>query len=181
MSDQFHHYYQRYLNVAEQGDAEAQYRLGELFYQGENIPANKKDAWMEYKSFGKGAISPTYFKEAVEWERGFKEAARWYLKAAEQGHVKAQYGLGCAYDTLSRLGDPYVHDENRNKYKNVAEEWYQEAAYQGYADAQHALGVFYEVFKDSPGRAAGVVSPANSMQHISGVSSAQNVWSECTA
>jgi len=144
MNDQFKHYYKRYLKCAEHGDAEAQYRLGELFYNGENISNIKKDVWIQYKMFGHGAISPTYFKEAVEWEKGFHEAVKWYKKAADQGHVGSQYRLGCVYNILSGLGDPYVYDESRERYKEAAEEWYQEAADRGYADAQHALGVLYE-------------------------------------
>src|ERR1700689_1592024 len=56
-----------YLKAAEQGYAEAQYHLGQMFAIGQGIPHN--DA----------------------------EAAKWYRKAAEQGIPLAQHNLGTMY------------------------------------------------------------------------------------
>ena len=53
--------------LAEQGDAEAQYNLGQMYQYGEGV---RKDA---------------------------KEAARWYRMAANKHHTKAQYALGLMY------------------------------------------------------------------------------------
>lgn len=53
---------------AEQGDAEAQFALGEYYYRGD------KDR-----------------------EQDYEQAVYWYRKAAEQGHASAQYNLGCCY------------------------------------------------------------------------------------
>ena len=53
--------------LAEQGDARAQYNLGSMYYKGEGIP---QDA---------------------------KEAVKWYRLAAEQGISDAQGYLGCMY------------------------------------------------------------------------------------
>ena len=53
---------------AEQGHAEAQYRLGRLYAKGEDVP------------------------------QSCAEAARWYQMAAEQGRVSAQLRLGVMYD-----------------------------------------------------------------------------------
>ena len=50
--------------LAEQGDAEAQYNLGQMYQYGEGV---RKDA---------------------------KEAARWYRMAANKHHTQAQYALG---------------------------------------------------------------------------------------
>lgn len=58
-----------HTRAAEQGDAEAQYQLGESYRKGTG-----KDI-----------------------SRSFKEAARWYGLAAEQGHAEAQYQLGELY------------------------------------------------------------------------------------
>ncbi len=58
-----------YLRAAEQGDAEAQYQLGEIYRKGTE----------------KGV------------SRSFKTAAKWYGMAAEQGHAEAQYQLGEFY------------------------------------------------------------------------------------
>ena len=57
------------LAKAEEGDAQAQYELGEMYYFGE-----------------KGT------------EVNGTQAAHWYLKAAEQGHAQAQYSLAVLYN-----------------------------------------------------------------------------------
>ena len=53
--------------LAEQGDAEAQFNLGSLYYQGWGVPQD------------------------------YKEAVKWLRKAAEQSHVFAQTTLGTIY------------------------------------------------------------------------------------
>lgn len=61
------------------------------------------------------------------------EAVRWYRKGAEQGHARAQAGLGFMY--TSGLGVP--HDDGE------AVQWYRKAAEQGDAVAQASLGFMY--------------------------------------
>ena len=53
--------------LAEQGNAEAQFNLGSLYYQGRGVPQD------------------------------YKEAAKWFRKAADQNHVYAQVNLGSMY------------------------------------------------------------------------------------
>ena len=55
------------VDAAEQGDAEAQYKLGFMYEGSDSVPED------------------------------YTEAAKWYRKAAEQGHVEAQYSLGDMY------------------------------------------------------------------------------------
>ena len=57
-----------WLPLAEQGDADAQFNLGNMYDNGQGI---KQD----------------YF-----------EAVKWYRQAAEQGHAKAQFNLGLMYE-----------------------------------------------------------------------------------
>ncbi len=56
-----------YRKAAEQGDPEAQFNLGVMYYEGEGMPQSDV------------------------------KAARWYRKAAEQGHAIAQFRLGYMY------------------------------------------------------------------------------------
>ena len=56
--------------------------------------------------------------------QNYEKAFEWYLKAAEQGHAKAQYMLGCCYFMLDYT--QAVH-------------WWRKAAEQGLAEAQEAL------------------------------------------
>ena len=55
------------VEAAEQGKADAQYRLGEMYYDGKGV------------------------------EKDYKKAFEWYLKAAEQGHEWAQSSIGLMY------------------------------------------------------------------------------------
>jgi len=60
-----------------------------------------------------------------------KKAAYWNLKAAEQGHAKAQSGIG---DVYREMGDI-----------DKAMYWWSKAAEQGDASGQYNLGVSYEM------------------------------------
>ncbi len=61
------------------------------------------------------------------------EAAKWFRKAAEQGHAVAQYNLGAMYYE----GEGVVQSDNE------AVKWFREAAEQGLAEAQQDLGNLY--------------------------------------
>ena len=57
------------------------------------------------------------------------EAVKWYRKAADQGHAKAQYNLGWCY----------ANGEGVAKNISEAVKWYRKAAEQGDENAQKAL------------------------------------------
>jgi len=86
------------------------------------------------------------FNLALMYENGAgtpmntKQAAYWYTKAAEQGHVEAQYKLGSLYQFS---GD----DEFPQDYK-LAFFWYTKAAEQGHIFAQYKLGRLYRFSAD---------------------------------
>jgi TPR repeat protein len=61
------------------------------------------------------------------------EAAKWWRKAADQGHIYAQYNLGISYN----LGRGVPKDQIE------AVKWWRKAADQGHASAQYNLGVCY--------------------------------------
>ena len=62
-------------------------------------------------------------------EQHFKEAVKWYQKAADQGDAEAQMNLGLMYEN----GEGVEQDDKE------AVKWYQKAADQGDALAQHIL------------------------------------------
>ena len=66
-------------------------------------------------------------------EKDYKEAVKWYRKAANQGHASGQYSLGYMY----RNGYGVEKD-----YKEAVK-WYRKAANQGHAYAQNGLGYMY--------------------------------------
>ncbi|KAG0052478.1 hypothetical protein BGZ90_006473 [Linnemannia elongata] len=96
--------------LAEEGDAEAQYLTGCQY-----------DVW-QFDELGQNIIS-----------NGYAQAMEWYLKAAKQGHLEAQWAIGNLYENgLERPVD-----------LNKAFEWYLKAAEGGYAPAQTILGKWY--------------------------------------
>ena len=66
-------------------------------------------------------------------EQNFKEAVKWYQKAAFQGDAVGQFDLGGMY----QRGRGVEQDSKE------AVKWYQKAAFQGQATAQYALGFIY--------------------------------------
>ena len=90
-------------SAEKKGSAAAQFYLGEIFYYGQGAPQN------------------------------YKEAVKWYKKAAEQGDAVAQSNLGVMY----HIGEGVTQNYNE------AMEWYKKAAEQGDAAAQSNLGVMY--------------------------------------
>ena len=103
--------FQLYQSKANQDDANSQFNLALMYENGAGTPKNTK------------------------------QAAYWYTKAAEQGHVEAQYKLGRLY-TFS--GDD---DEVPQDYK-LAFFWYTKAAEQGHIFAQYNLGRLYRLSGD---------------------------------
>ena len=97
---------------ANQGDVDAQFTLGLLNQRG------------------------------VETLQDTKQAVYWYTKAAEQGHVQAQYELGSLY---LFSGDDNVPQDYKQSVK-----WYTKAAEQGHILAQNKLGHMYEVGEEAP-------------------------------
>ena len=88
---------------AEQGDASAQYDLGYMFYYGQGVEKNYKEAFKWYKkSAEQGDASAQYSLGFMHFwgqgvEKNHKEAFKWYKKSAEQGNASAQGNLGYMY------------------------------------------------------------------------------------
>jgi len=65
---------------------------------------------------------------------------KWYRKAAEQGHVRAQYELAQAFRDAS-----YKNDAERREGWEESAKWYLKAAEQGHAESQWITGMNYRV------------------------------------
>jgi len=61
------------------------------------------------------------------------EAAKWYLQAADQGHINAQFNLGVMYENREGVAENPVE----------AATWYRKAADQGDYRSQYNLGALY--------------------------------------
>jgi TPR repeat protein len=108
--------------LAEQGEAVAQYYLGQMYRRGEGVPLDD----------GK--------------------AVKWWRKAAEHGHADAQYNLAWMYrktaeggnaTSQSSLGLMYYNGDFVPQDYEQAAKWYRRAAEQGNAFGQYKLGRMY--------------------------------------
>jgi TPR repeat protein len=127
-----------FKQYAEQGDAEAQYVLGTLYYDGNGVKPDSQMAakWIR-KSAEQGradaqlALGNFYFDgEGVRQD--YETAVKWYLLAAKKGNVDAEFNMGYMFE--------YGFGVAKNCDK--AEEWYNIAANSGDEEAQQILENF---------------------------------------
>ena len=93
---------QHLKRIGQQGNADDQFALGEMYF---------------------------YYEIGTDIRQDSREAANWYRKAAEQGHVEAQY----------KLGGMFEHGWGVQKDYTEAVNWYRKAAEQGNAQAKESL------------------------------------------
>ena len=87
----------------------------------------------------RGKITDHQLTGGFDFGRGvnqdYQKAIKWYLKAANQGSVSAQYKLGIMYNDGEGVKQDYQQ----------AVKWYRKAADQGDAEAQNSLGIMYGI------------------------------------
>jgi TPR repeat protein len=127
------------LKKAEAGDAEAQFNLGNKYWNGQGVPQDYKEAVKWYLKAAEQGLAEARALLGVMHADGqgvpqdYKEAIKWYTKAAEQGYAKAQFNLGVMYDNGQGVSQDYKE----------AVKWYTKAAEQGIAEAQFNLALRY--------------------------------------
>ena len=90
--------------LAQQGNLDAQAKLGEMYLQGTGVKQDYTTAmrWLKHAATegdvaaAESDLGLIYYNGAGV-KRDYAEAARWFLKAAEQGYADAQIGLGTLY------------------------------------------------------------------------------------
>lgn len=138
---------QRFLEVearkikAENGDAEAQYKLAFNYKDGEGV--EKKDIqryiyWMRKSAengylLAQNNLALAYYN-GIGIPVDVKMAVFWFKKAAEGGNIGAQFNLALFYET----GDDGIPID-----KKQAVYWYQKAAEKDFDLAQYKLGKMY--------------------------------------
>jgi uncharacterized protein len=121
---------------AEQGDAQAQARLGKAFAEGAGVPQDYKEAarWYGQAASNGNVQAEAMFGELCQAGQGTRRdlaaAVRWLNKAAQEGSTAAQYDLGFMYEH----GQGVPHDEK------LAAHWNQLASEGGDALAQFDYG-----------------------------------------
>ena len=119
---------------AEQGDAKAQYLLGDMYRDGKGVTKDSAEAVKWYrKSADQGNVEAQVRVGFLSKDSA--EQVKWLRMAADQGDVLTQCFLGSMY--ANALVDGVVKDSAE------AVKWYRKAADQGNANAQWNLGVIY--------------------------------------
>ncbi len=124
---------------AEAGNAEAQFNLGEMYYNGEGVSQNDKEALKWYlKAAEQGHAGAQYtlgfmYYNGEGVSQNDKEATNWFSRAARHGHAKAQRILAICYAKGKGVPKDY----------KKAFKLFSEAADQGDVGAQACLGWMY--------------------------------------
>jgi TPR repeat protein len=106
---------------AEQGNVEAKYQLGEMYYLGEVVQQNLETA-ADYLKFAanKGHRNAQFYYGYLLFQRNDKTAKEYFLKAAQQGHPEAQYNYGVML-ALEKDFDQAAHFFRLAAAQNVSE------------------------------------------------------------
>jgi TPR repeat protein len=89
--------------LAEQGNREAQFRLGIIYEQGLGVTKDDAEALLWYRRAAEQGNETAQFALGSAYEAGsgvplnYQEAARWYRKAADQGSIGGQVNLSSMY------------------------------------------------------------------------------------
>jgi TPR repeat protein len=87
---------EEYLLKAEEGDVDAQYNLGIIYYHGEGVPRDFDKALMWFHQAAEQNDADAQYTLGFMYGRGEgvekdqKQSVAWFNKAAEQGHTGAQ-------------------------------------------------------------------------------------------
>lgn len=136
----------QYTKAAEQGDPLAAHNLGMMHESGKGTAEDKAEAlkWYEKAAdLGSSAEEECTenLKRQIAFEAGgralkeknYPEALAQYTRAAEWGHLAAQFNVGLMYD----YGKGTAEDKAKALF------WYEKAAEQGDADAQYCCAKMY--------------------------------------
>ena len=125
---------------AEQGDAAAQIQLGFTYEHGKGVPQD------------------------------YKEAVKWYLKAAEQGNAIGQFNLGVMYE--HGKGVPQDYEEALNWYRKAAEQ----ATPQGRAVWANVHPMVKALLRITGRQSNGIANPQNRV-----LPKGSSIWASCTS
>jgi len=125
---------------ADQGDAAAQYYLGNMYANGQGVAKDDSEAVKWYRKAADQGLAEAQYNLGVAYGNGqgvvrdAAEAVKWYRKAAEQGLHEAQRSLGFYFE----FGGGGIEKDSAE-----AAKWYRKAAEQGNSEAQFNLANLY--------------------------------------
>lgn len=95
--------FDEFRTLALNGDADAQFRLGDMYAKGEGVTQDFKQAFDWFLKAASHDEPRAQLAVAEAYEQGHgvtqdsKRAATWYLMAAEHGNPRAEYAIGLMY------------------------------------------------------------------------------------
>lgn len=125
--------------AADDGDAEALYILGTVYFKGKRVTRDYRRAATLFRRAAEQGLAIAQLHLAKMYFEGMRipqndaRCFQWYRVAARQGLPDAQYGLGNVYYGGRGTAQDYA----------AAARWYRYAAQQGHHDAQYELGLLY--------------------------------------
>jgi TPR repeat protein len=117
--------------LAEDGDANSQYKLGQAYLEGDGAQQNFGEAITLFRKSAEQKNADAHFSIGLMYDEGngvpqdYVTAAEWYTKAAELGHATAQYSLGLMHTTGQGLPNDLIY----------AHMWFNMASANGHAEA----------------------------------------------
>jgi TPR repeat protein len=135
-----------FRKAADQGNADGQYKLGFIFYNGQGVPQDYAEAMKWFRKAvdqgdadAQNALGAMYY-HGYGVPKDYAEAMKWYRKAVNQGNAEAQSNIGGMYANGEGVPQDYAE----------AAKWYRKAADQGNADGQVGVGVMYQIGQGVP-------------------------------
>ncbi len=117
--------------LAEQGEAQAQFKLGVMYHQGQGVPQDYAEAMKWYRlaaeqgfALAQSNLGGMYISSHGVGQ-DYQEAAQWFQRAANLFNSKAQFNIGCMYSEGLGLPKDYV----------LAQLWVSRAAERGFNEA----------------------------------------------
>lgn len=132
--------FRRTLKAAEEGDADAQNSLGDMYYDGIGVQQDYDEAARWFRKAAEQGHAQAQCNLGYLYIKGQgvpqnpKKSTEWYRRAAEQGNANAQCSMGYAYSNGYGV----------SKDKAEAVKWYRKSADQGNVLSQYNLGMMYK-------------------------------------
>lgn len=123
-------------NAADPGKADAQYRLGMMYFTGQMVDKNDDEGLYWYRLAADQGHAEAQFSLGVRYVLGQGtdqdpyEAHRWFKRAAEHGYAKAQHNLALTY----------MHGIGTERQIDKAQEWFNKASNAGIQKASGFVG-----------------------------------------
>ena len=128
-----------FKKAAENGNSQAQQRIGWCYYKGHGVEKDYSKAVYWYQKAAEAGVSDAQFRLAIRYyngegvEKDLSKAVYWWQKAADAGNTDALFNLAYCY----RCGEGVEKDLSKAVYL------YQKAAEAGHSYAQHNLANCY--------------------------------------